>query len=150
MDSVAGFRIGLPAGWTQSISGLTARMNDASASSHLTVSLAAWKATRPLAEAQYLQKKDKASHAGYQKLVLDAAGFKSLGGNRSAPSAELEFSWRNASGVSLTELVIPVTLTTTAGSQPYLFSLWAPASAFSALDTTFGTALGTFHPLPAS
>jgi hypothetical protein len=149
MGSTAGFEIGMPILWRQSVTGLSAYLNEAATNFHLTVNLAPWTDAGPLAEAQYLQAKYAKTEKGYKKLILGAIGFKSIGGFEAATAAELEFSWTGPSGGGYTELVVLVTLTTKAGVQPYSFTLWAPSATFGAAHDVFLTAMPTFRPLPS-
>ena len=132
LASTAGFRIGLPLGWTQGVSGQAAHFLGSAAGAHLGVGAAAWAAAGPLAELQHLQKKYAAARAGYHQVLLASGSFSAFGGFSSAPAAELEFRWQTTAGVSNTELVIAVTLRTLAGSQPYLLSVWAPLASSAA------------------
>jgi hypothetical protein len=148
MDSTAGFKIGLPSPWTQSVAGQVAHLNQPVKGFHLTVNLGLWTYVAPLAEAKYLQGKAAATYHGYKKLSLGAVGFQAIGGFRAAPAAELKFSWHPVTGGTFTELVALVTLTTKSGAQPYAFRLWAPSSSFGAANGVFNTAIKTFRPLP--
>jgi eukaryotic-like serine/threonine-protein kinase len=149
MGSTAGFEIGMPILWQQSVTGLSAYLNEPATNFHLTVNLAPWTDAGPLTEAQYLQAKYAKTEKGYKKLILGVIGFKSIGGFEAATAAELEFSWTGPSGGSYTELVVLVTLTTKAGVQPYSFTLWAPSATFGAAHDVFLTAMPTFRPLPS-
>ena len=150
LASAAGFRIGLPAACTQDRSGQVAYFTQALREFHLSVSVAPWAHALPLAQAAYLQHADSARYHGYTKLLLGSAGFRALGGDRTAPAAELKFRWQKPGTGSFTELVVLVTLTTTSGAQPYAFTLWAPSAEFGAAQSTLQTALGTFRPLPGA
>ncbi len=152
MGSVAGFKIGVPDAWTQVISGQAAHLNQTVRNFHLTVNLAYWLYAKPLREAQYLQGQAAAAHSrDYKVLTLAAVGFKAVGGYRSAAAAELKYSWKNVtSGVDFAEQVLLVTLSTSAGSQPYTLSLWAPTATFPAANGIFHTALPTFRPMPGA
>jgi eukaryotic-like serine/threonine-protein kinase len=150
LTSTAGFKIGLPAAWTQNLTGQIAHFNQPAKNFHLTVNVGVWTYATPLAEAKYLNKKYKAKYNGYTELVLGAVGFKAIGGFKAAPAAELKFSWDKTSGGSYTELVILASLTTKAGVQTYWFSLWAPSASYGTAHSVFHTALKTFRPLPAA
>jgi hypothetical protein len=149
LGTTAGFKIGLPGAWTQNLTGQIAHFNQPVKNFHLTVNLVLWTYPKPLAEAKYLAKKDSASYSGYALLALRAIGFKSAGGFKAAPAAELKFSWDTPSGGNDTELITLVSLATKAGVQTYRFSLWAPTASFGAAHSVFHTALETFRPLPA-
>jgi hypothetical protein len=149
MGTVAGFKIAVPDPWTQAIDGLVVHLNRAARNFHILVNLAEWVYVKPLPQAQYLQTQAAHSHYHYKELILEAIGFKSVG-YTSAPAAELKFSWVvKSTGVSYTELVILVTLSTKAGDQPYTFTLTAPTATFPAADSIYHIALKTFRPLPA-
>jgi hypothetical protein len=150
LTSTAGFKIGLPSAWTQSLTGQVAHFNQPARNFHLTVSVGVWTYATPLAEAKYLNKKYAAKYNGYKELALGAVGFNSIGGFKAAPAAELKFSWDKSSGGNYTELVILTSLDTKAGVQTYWFSLWAPSATFTAAHGVFHTALKTFRPLPAT
>jgi tRNA A-37 threonylcarbamoyl transferase component Bud32 len=103
MGSTAGFKIGLPSPWTQTVTGLVAHLNQPAKGYHLNVNLGLWTYVKPLAEAKYLASKYAASYHGYKKLLLTGVGFASIGGFRAVPAAELKFSWQPASGGTSTE-----------------------------------------------
>jgi hypothetical protein len=151
MGTLAGFKIGMPVLWTQEVSAPVAHLNQTVRSFHLAVDLSYWLYTRPLREAQYLQNQAAAAHKGhkYKELLLTTTNFTSLGGFRSATAGELKYSWNNASlGYNETELVVLVTLNTSAGPQSYQFELWAPTQTFGSARSILTTALPTFRPLP--
>jgi hypothetical protein len=149
LGSTAGFKIGLPGAWTQNLTAPIAHFNQPVRNFHLTVNVGVWTYAKPLAQAKYLAKKDSAIYNGYTQLTLGAIGFKTIGGFKPAPAAELKFSWNKLSGGNFTELVILVSLATKSGNQTYWFSLWAPTASFGAAHGVFHTALETFRPLPA-
>jgi hypothetical protein len=149
LGTTAGFKIGLPEAWTQSLTGQVVHFNQPARGFHLNVNVGLWTYPKPLAEAKYLAKKDAKNYNDYTQLALASVGFKTLGGFEAAPAAELKFSWDKPSGVSYTELLILVSLTTKAGVQTYTFNLWAPSATFGTARGTFHTALTTFRPLPA-
>lgn len=151
MGAIAGFKIGMPTLWTQTVSAPVAHLNQIARSFHLAVDLSYWLYTKPLREAQYLQSQAAAAHKGhsYKELVLGTTNFSSLGGFRSASAAELKYSWTSASlGYNETELVLLVTLSTSAGPQSYEFELWAPTQTFGSARSILTTAMPTFRPLP--
>jgi tRNA A-37 threonylcarbamoyl transferase component Bud32 len=151
LGALAGFKIGMPVLWTQGVSAPVAHLNQVARSFHLAVDLSYWLYTRPLREAQYLQNQAAAAHKGhkYKELLLTTTNFTSLGGFRSATAGELKYSWNNASlGYNETELVVLVTLNTSAGPQSYEFELWAPTQTFGSARSILTTALPTFRPLP--
>jgi tRNA A-37 threonylcarbamoyl transferase component Bud32 len=149
MGSTAGFEIGVPSPWQQSVTGLSAHLDLPASNFALTVSLAPWKYAGPLTQAQYLQARYAKTDKGYKELTLGAVGFKAIGGFQAAPAAELKFRWTKLSGGSVTELIVLVTLTTKAGAQPYAIAVSAPAATFSVADGVFETAMTTFRPLPS-
>ncbi len=151
MDALAGFKIGMPDAWTQVVSVPVAEMNDAASGYHLDVNLSYWLYVSPLNQAQYLQSLAATAHKGhgYKELLLSSVNFHALGGYKSASAAELKYSWKSvALGYNETELVILVTLNTSAGSQPYEFELTAPTSTWGTAREILTTALPTFRPLP--
>ena len=151
MGALAGFKIGMPVQWTQSVSAPVAHLTQTVRSFHLAMDLSYWLYTRPLREAQYLQNQAAAAHKGhkYKELLLTTTNFTSLGGFRSATAGELKYSWDNASlGYNETEFVVLVTLNTSAGPQSYEFELWAPTQTFGSARSILTTALPTFRPLP--
>jgi eukaryotic-like serine/threonine-protein kinase len=148
LTATAGFKIGLPAAWTQNLTGQVAHFNQPARNFHLTVSVGVWTYPKPLTEAKYLNKKYATKYNGYTELALGAVGFKAIGGFRAATAAELKFSWDKPSAGSYTELIILVSLNTKAGVQTYWFSLWSPSASFAAAHGVFHTALKTFRPLP--
>ena len=149
MTSTAGFKIGTPSLWRQSVTGLIAHLNQPVHDFHMMVNLALWTYVKPLAQAQYLQAKDAKTYHAYKELSLGAVNFTTVGGFRVAPAAQLKFTWTKPSGVSYTELVILVTLQTKSGLQPYTLSVWAPSATFTSAGGVFHKALKTFRPMPA-
>lgn len=149
MGSTAGFEIGMPRLWQQSVSGKSASLSEPVSNFHLVVNLAPWSYTEPLAQAQYLQRKYAKAEPGYRLLTLGSVGFKSIGGYEAAPAAELKFRWNKPVLGTVTELVVVVSLTTKSGVQPYTFTLSAPSATFALANGTFHTAMTTFRPLPS-
>jgi hypothetical protein len=149
MASTAGFKIGMPSPWRQSVTIPIAHLNQPVHDFHLMVNLALWTYVKPLAQAQYLEAKDAKNYNGFKDLSLGAINFTSIGGFRAAPAAELKFTWTKPLAGSYTELVILVTLTTKSGVQPYTLTVWAPSATFTSAHSVFHKALTTFRPLPA-
>jgi eukaryotic-like serine/threonine-protein kinase len=151
MDAVAGFKIGMPDAWKQSVSGQVAHLVQSARDFHLSVNLTYWTYAKPLREAQYLQTLAAKAHKNdYRVLILSSVGFKAVGGYHAASAAELKYSWYNATqAIDYTELDLLVTLPTSAGSQPYSFALWAPSGTFGSARGIFGTALPTFRAMPS-
>lgn len=150
MGTLAGFKMGLPDAWIQTIVVPVAHFTQVADDFHLVVNLSGWRYALPLREAQYLAAQAAASHTrGFHLIGLTAANFTALGGYRSAAAARLEYSWKTAvTGAPFTELVYLVSLPTSAGVQPYEFALWAPSGTFAAADTVLQAAMPTFRPLP--
>jgi hypothetical protein len=144
----AGFKIGMPVAWKQAIGNLVAHLNQPARIFHLAVGLGSWNYAKPLQQANYLYDLDFAGYHGFRLMTLGPIGFKSVGGFKAAPAAELKFGWHKPSGGNFTELVILVKLVTKSGTQPYTFTLWAPASTFPAAAGIFHVAMKTFRPLP--
>src|SRR5215469_4384458 len=147
LGSTAGFKIGMPDAWTQSIGVLLAHLNMPLRGFHLTVGLDAWAYIKPLAQAHYLYNQDRVTYHNFRLLTISSVQFSRIGGYKTASAAELKFSWTKITGGSFTELVILVTLNTKLGQQPYAFTLWAPANSYSAAHDVFRTALPTFRPV---
>jgi hypothetical protein len=149
MYAVAGFKIGLPDAWTQSRSGSVAYLVQSAKSYHLNVNLNYWVFAKPLRQAQYLKNNAAVAHPlDFKVLVLAAIAFKSVGGYRVSPAAELKYKWENTAGKSFTEEVILVTLPTSAGVQSYQFSTWSATSVFGSAWSVVRAAIPTFRPLP--
>jgi hypothetical protein len=148
MGTAAGFEIGMPSGWQQSVTALAAHLDLPARNVHLAVDLAPWTLAGPLAEAAHLELQAAKADPGYRLVVLRAIGFKAVGGYKAAPAAELRFRWTKASTGSVTEQLILVTLATKSGPQPYAFTLTAPTATFGSADGIFFTAMPTFRPLP--
>jgi eukaryotic-like serine/threonine-protein kinase len=148
MSSTAGFEIGLPRLWKQSVSGQSANFSEPVTNFHLTVDLAPWTYVAPLTEARYLERQYAKTDKGYKLLALGAIGFKAIGGFKVAPAAELKFMWTKPSAGTVTELVVLVSLTTKSGVQPYFFTLSAPPASFGVANGVFRIAMTTFRPLP--
>jgi eukaryotic-like serine/threonine-protein kinase len=150
MGSTAGFKIGMPVAWKQAIAVLVAHLNQPARNFHLAVGLGSWNYAKPLPQARYLYGLDAADYHGFRLLSLGAIGFRSVGGFKAAPAAELKFGWHKTSGASFTEMVVLVMLDTKSGPQPYTFTLWAPTSTFPAANGIFHAAMKTFRPLPGA
>jgi eukaryotic-like serine/threonine-protein kinase len=150
MGSTAGFKIGMPSPWRQSVIDPIAHLNQPVHDFHLMVNLARWTYVKPLAQAQYLEAKDAKNYNGFKELSLGAVNFTAIGGFKVAPAAELKFTWTKPLAGSYTELVILVTLTTKSGVQPYTLTVWAPTATFASAHDVFHKALMTFRPLPAT
>ena len=150
MASTAGFKIGMPSPWRQSVIVPIAHLNQPIHNFHLMVNLALWTYVKPLAQAQYLEAKDAKAYKGFEELSLSAVNFTTVGGFKAAPAAELKFTWTKPLTGPCTELVILVTLTTKSGVQPYTLTMWAPSATFSSASAVFHKALMTFRPLPAT
>lgn len=151
MGTAAGFKIGMPDLWTQTVSPPVAEMSQSVRDFHLLVDLSSWLYSEPVREAQYVQNQAASAHKGhgYKELLLTKTNFTSLGGFRSAAAAELRYSWHSSVlGYGETELVILVTLNTSAGPQPYEFELVAPTQTAGSADSVLSAALPTFRPLP--
>lgn len=148
MGSVAGFKIGMPDLWKQSISGMVAHLNQPARNFHLAVGLSSWAYAKPLTQAQYLYGLDAIAYNHFKLLSLASVGFKSVGGFKSAAAAELRFTWHKPSVGNFTEEVILVTLNTRSGAQPYAFTLWTPSPTFSVANGVLHVAMKTFRPLP--
>src|SRR5215469_8683482 len=148
MGTAAGFEIGVPSAWQQSVTALSARLDLKASNFQLTVNLAPWTLAGPLAQAEHLESLAAKADAGYTQLSLGVIGFKAVGGFVAAPAAQLKFRWSKLSVGSVTELVVLVTLTTKSGPQPYTFSLIAPTATFASANSIFNAAMPTFRPLP--
>jgi tRNA A-37 threonylcarbamoyl transferase component Bud32 len=150
LGSTAGFKIGMPSPWTQSVSGQAVHLNQPARNFHLTVGLGLWTYVKPLAQAQYLKKTDATAYRDFTLENLQALGFKQAGGAIGASAAELKFSWTKVGGTKFTAMVLLVTLSTKSGFQPYAFTLSAPSATYGAAYGIFHTALGTFRPVPGA
>jgi eukaryotic-like serine/threonine-protein kinase len=151
LGSIAGFQVGMPDTWTQSVRGQVASLIQPVRGFLLSVNLAAWQYSTPLRQAQYLESQASAEHKDeFRVLTLSSVNFQDAGGYRSAAAEELEFRWHNAAlGVNFTQLDLLVTLSTSAGNQPYVFALRAPSGRFPAANDVFQTALPTFRTIPS-
>jgi hypothetical protein len=147
MGTAAGFEIGMPSGWQQSVTALAAHLNLPARTFHLTVDLAPWALAGPVAEADHLELLAAKADPGFRLVGLGAIGFRAVGGYKAAPAAELKFRWTKASTGSVTELVVLVTLGTKSGPQPYAFTLTAPTATFGSASGILLKAMPTFRPL---
>jgi len=148
-STAAGFKIGMPTAWKQTVDYLVAHLNQPARNFHLIVGLGGWSYGKPYLQAQYLYDLDAGAYRNFRLQSLKSVGFKSVGGFKAAPASVLKFSWHKPSGAGFTELVILVKLVTSAGAQPYTFTLWTPASTFPAAHGIFHTAMTTFRPIPS-
>ena len=111
----------------------------------LRVSMAAWAVHGPLREAGHLQAVAIADHL-YPRYHLVSILPVTFHGR---PAASWSFWWRPAPGAAAINVVdVIYTALTSAGPQPYILSISAPAPRASWADHIFRVAMRTFRPLP--
>ena len=139
--TVAGFEIAVPDPWQASQPGLDSILRSPDSNAFIEVSLAPFRYTQPLREAEFRQAQAIRHDPGYHLAAMRTGTF--LGG----ADAVWEFSRRDAgTKVSVEELL--VTVDTTAGAQPYALTVSAPSASFGPALAVFRQALATFQPVP--
>jgi hypothetical protein len=139
--TVAGFEIAVPDTWQASQPGLDNILRSPDSGAFIEVSLAPFRYTRPLREAEFRQAQAIRRDPGYHLTGTATGTF--LG----AADAVWEFSSQDAgTRVSVEELL--VTVDTTAGAQPYAIAVSAPSASFGPALAVFRQALATFQPVP--
>jgi hypothetical protein len=139
--TVAGFEIAVPDPWQASQPGLDSILRSPDSAAFIEVSLAPFRYTRPLREAEFRQDQAIRRDPGYRLAAMRTGTF--LGG----ADAVWEFSRQDAgTRVSVEELL--VTVDTAAGAQPYALTVSAPSASFGPVLAVFRQALATFQPVP--
>jgi hypothetical protein len=141
--TVAGFEIAAPASWHMTSHGLASYLMPPAGDSSIEISLARF--TRPDPEQEASARQSQAvghgRYPGYQLIAIRPGTFLD------APAATWRFSWRQDRGRRVGVLELLTSITTRAGTQPYVLSVSAPAVAFPRAAATFRQALRTFRPL---
>ena len=141
--TVAGFEIAAPASWHMTSHGLATYLMPAAGDSYIEISLARFTRSGPEQEARARQGQavGHGRYPGYQLIAIRPETFLN------APAATWRFSWRQDRGRRVGVLELLTTISTGAGTQPYVLSVSAPAVAFPRAAATFRQALRTFRPV---
>jgi serine/threonine protein kinase len=142
--AVAGFAIAVPATWLMTRKGLATYLRPSAGSASIEVSLAPFTFLRPMREAASLQAQALAQdqYPGYRLLSMRARTLLGV------PDAVWRFSWDQGGAGRIDVLKLLTTVTTPAGTQPYVFTVSAPPAGFPAATEIFRRALQTFQPVP--
>ncbi|MGN6791689.1 MAG: protein kinase domain-containing protein [Streptosporangiaceae bacterium] len=139
----AGFRLGAPSTW-QLTPGLHSVIKAPAGNSRLMVDMAPFAVARPVRAARRLQAAAIAHkrYRDYHPLSISPRTFHGWS------AAAWTFWWKpaNAARIDVTKIIF--TAQTSAGSQPYVLSMSAPASHIAAANKVFAVAMNTFRPLP--
>ena len=139
----AGFRLGAPSAWLLT-PGRHSVIKPLLGNSKLIVDMAAFAVAGPVREAKRLQAAAIAHNrfANYHLLSITRRTFHGW------PAATWTFWWKpaNAARIEVTRIIF--TAHTSAGPQPYVLSMSAPAPHIAAATKVFTVAKHTFRPLP--
>jgi eukaryotic-like serine/threonine-protein kinase len=144
LGTTAGFVIAVPEQWQARVQGQAVTLEPPAGGGGIEVSLAPFTAAQPTGQAR----QDQAAailggqYPGYRLTAIEPAEFRGRG------AAAWRFTWRSGVVSRTTVLTLLVTLSTSAGAQPYALSVSAPTLYFPAARKVFNTALTTFRPLP--
>jgi len=140
--TTAGFRLAAPAAWLMA-AGLQTYLQPPLGAGRLEVNMAAFAAAGPLKEAKYLQAKAIARHRyrRYHLVSLLAQRFHGW------PAAWWTFSWKPLDRPRRDVAAIIFIAQTTAGAQPYILSISAPAVHEAYASHVMRIAMRTFSPV---
>ena len=139
----AGFRLAAPSAWLLT-PGLHSVIKPLVGNSRLIVDMAPFAVTRPVREARRLQAAAIA-HNRYRDYHLVSIAARTFHG---WAAATWDFWWKPAGGARIDVTKIIFTAHTSAGPQPYVLSMSAPAPHIAAATRVFRIAKRTFKPLP--
>ncbi len=143
IGTTAGFRLAAPTAWLLTPA-LHTVIRPQAGSSKLMIDMAPFAVSAPLREARRLQA-SAIAHKRYRNYhLVSIAG----GTFHTWPAATWTFWWRPANGARIDVTEIIFTAHTSAGPQPYVLSMSAPATHAAAAAKIFNVAKRTFRPLP--
>src|SRR6266851_5330290 len=143
IETTAGFRLAAPSSWLMT-PGLHTFIKPPGGRARLIVDMAPFAVPRPVREAHYLQAAAIA-HNKYRRYHLVSISSRMFHG---WPAAAWAFWWKPVNGARIVVTKIIFTAQTTAGPQPYILSMSAPATHLAAASQVFRVARRTFTPLP--
>ena len=143
IETTAGFRLAAPSSWLMT-PGLHTFIKPPGGRARLIVDMAPFAVPRPVREAHYLQAAAIA-HNKYRRYHLVSISSRMFHGWSAAAWA---FWWKPVNGARIVVTKIIFTAQTTAGPQPYILSMSAPATHLAAASQVFRVARRTFTPLP--
>ncbi|HEX9552895.1 MAG TPA: protein kinase [Streptosporangiaceae bacterium] len=143
IETTAGFRLAAPSSWLMT-PGLHTFIKPPGGRARLIVDMAPFAVQRPVREAHYLQAAAIA-HNKYRRYHLVSISSRMFHGWSAAAWA---FWWKPVNGARIVVTKIIFTAQTTAGPQPYILSMSAPATHLAAASQVFRVARRTFTPLP--
>jgi hypothetical protein len=144
IGTTAGFRLAAPAAWLMT-PGLITTIKPATGSAHMKINLTPFAVQGPVREARHLQATAIATHryAHYHLVSILAVTF------HGRPAATWQFWWRpNSSLVAVDVSEVIFTAKTSAGPQPYVLLMSAPATRAGWASGIFRVAMRTFKPVP--
>jgi len=144
IGTTAGFRVAAPASWLI-IPGLVTVFRPPLGSARMDVDLNPFAVQGPVREAKYKQAVAIATHRyhDYHLVSILATTF------HGHPAATWTFWWRARTSTVATDVTeVIFTAQTSAGPQPYVLSMSAPATRAGWASTIFRVAMRTFKPLP--
>jgi eukaryotic-like serine/threonine-protein kinase len=143
LGTTAGFRLAAPAAWLMT-SGLQTYITPALGSARLGIDMAQFAVQAPVREARRLQASAITHHRYRAYHLASIVGITFHGW----PAASWTFWWKPLSSprIDVTEIIF--TARTSAGPQPYILSMAAPATHAASASHVLRIALRTFTPLP--
>ena len=143
LGTTAGFRLAAPAAWLIT-PGLQTDISPALGHARLGIDMAPFAVPAPVREARRLQASAIAHHRyrGYHLVSIMGITFHGW------PAASWTFWWKPLTSprIDVTEIIF--TAQTSAGRQPYILSMAAPAAHAASASHVLRIALRTFTPLP--
>ncbi len=143
IETTAGFRLAAPSSWLMT-PGLHTFIKPPGGRARLIVDMAPFAVPRPVREAHHLQAAAIA-HNKYRRYHLVSISSRMFHG---WPAAVWAFWWKPVNEARIVVTKIIFTAQTTAGPQPYILSMSAPATHLAAASQVFRVARRTFTPLP--
>jgi hypothetical protein len=144
IGTTAGFRLAAPAAWMMT-PGLVTIIKPTAGSARMRINLTPFAVQGPVREARHLQAVAVAAHRypHYHLVSILAITF------HGRPAATWQFWWRpNGSAVAVDVSEVIFTAKTSAGPQPYVLLMSAPATRAGWASGIFRVAMRTFRPLP--
>jgi hypothetical protein len=141
--SAAGFAFAAPATWPVTREGRATYLKPPAGNAYIEISLAPFRYSRPLREADLLQAQALAhdQYPGYRRIAMDAGTF------RGGPDAAWRFSWNQPGAGRVDVLEVLTVMNTRSGTQPYVLTVSAPRARFRLAELVFRRTLESFQPL---
>jgi hypothetical protein len=145
LGTTAGFRVGMPTSWEMS-PGLQTYFGPPVGSARLGVDLAPFVYNYPVREARYLQAYAIANHSYHAYHLISIIATRYHG----SVAATWTWWWKGAYALYRTDVTdVIFTAHTSAGAQPFILSMSAPAPHVGHASHVMRVALRTFAPLPS-